>query len=89
MTLATIITSIENFIDPRVPSEGEAEVDVVEASDESDDEQYQASGKSKHCSASTQSSLNDNDFEQEMRDVHGMFVELQAIFEGKFKKMWA
>lgn len=94
MTLSTIITSIENFIDPKDLAEGEDEVATLDLSDGSDDggwdeEDDGLSAQIHDDDQQASESTEFKDFEKDIRYVHRMFKALQAGFEERFKRMWA
>jgi hypothetical protein len=93
MTLATIITSLENFIDPKALVEGEENTEAVELDNDGDDENLDNGDgvpSREYDGENDTSDTNEvKDFEKDMRHVHHMFKALQKEFEMQFRKMWA
>ena len=90
MTLATIVTSMENFLDPDTPLEGEDDMAMMDSSDDSDGEYLDNdNGASAMDDDSGHGADRQQEFEKDMMQVYRMFKKLQGVFEEKFKKMWA
>jgi hypothetical protein len=93
MTLATIITSMENFIDPKALREGEDSFESMEFNVDSDDEDWDDGdglASPKYDGKNQAIDVDEaKDFEKDMRHVHRMFKALQQVFETRFRQMWA